>query len=89
MQTNQPPTAVDFQRELDAIFELARENNLPSIVVKSGKLHSQAVGYPATNHRMPLCCYVMRKNMKPDDAVLSEPPSGQGATLRIRYLLPR
>ena len=89
MERNPSPTTVDFQRQLDAVFALARENALQSIVVKSGDLHAQVGGYPGTNHRMPLCCYVMRKNMKPEDSVISEPPSGLGATLKIRYQLPR
>ena len=48
-------------------------------------------GYPASdgNHRMPLCVRVMRESMSDGDSVLCEPPSGTGATLTIRYLLPR
>ncbi len=38
---------------------------------------------------MPICCHVMRKNMQRGDEVLWEPPSGVGASLTIRYLLPR
>jgi len=47
--------------------------------------------YPGPNHRMPVCCKVMKDAMAPDygDKVLQEPPSGQGASLTIRYVLPR
>jgi hypothetical protein len=29
---------------------------------------------------------VMRKAMRADDVIVAEPPSGHGASLRIRYL---
>jgi 5-methylcytosine-specific restriction protein A len=40
---------------------------------------------------MPVCCDVMRAAIASDvgDRVLQEPPSGQGASLTIRYVLPR
>lgn len=43
------------------------------------------------NHRMPVCCRVMRAAVAPDagDVILGEPPSGQGASLTVRYVLPR
>jgi hypothetical protein len=40
---------------------------------------------------MPMCCEVMRDAFAPDvgDAIVEEPPSGQGAILTIKYVLPR
>jgi hypothetical protein len=32
---------------------------------------------------------VMKRNMKPGDQILQQPPSGAGATLIIRFKLPR
>ena len=84
-----PPTAQDFQQELDNIFATATRQGRSYVDVKSGELHRRVGGYPGHNHRMPVCCQVMRRNMKPDDIILEEPPSGQGATLVIRYMLPR
>jgi len=84
-----PPTAQDFQDELNNIFRLAQQQGKAYVDVKSGDLHRQVGGYPEHNHRMPVCCEVMKKNMKPGDQILQEPPSGQGATLIIRYKLPR
>ena len=83
------PTADDFQKELDAIFSFAEAKHLTAIILKSGDLHRLVGDYPGTNHRMPVCCNVMRKNMKRDDEVLSEPPSGEGASLTIKYQFPR
>jgi len=84
-----PPTAQDFQKELNKIFQGAQQQGKPYVDVKSGELHRRVGGYPGHNHRMPVCCEVMRRNMKPQDQILQEPPSGQGATLVIRYKLPR
>lgn len=55
------------------------------IDIVSGNVHRAVGGYPSTNHRMPTCCAVMRELMRGDDMVVSEPPSGKGATLCIRY----
>ena len=84
-----PPTAQDFQYELDNIFSSAQQQGKLYIDVKSGDVHRLVGGYPKRNHRMPVCCGVMMKNMKPEDQILQKPPSGQGATLIIRYKLPR
>ena len=83
------PTADDFQKELGSIFSFAEEKRLTAIIIKSGDLHRLVGGYPGSNHRMPVCCNVMRNDMKKGDEVLSEPPSGEGATLTIRYHFPR
>jgi len=38
---------------------------------------------------MPACCAVTRAARRAGDGTLDAPPSGQGASLRIRYKLPR
>lgn len=83
------PVASDFQRELNRIFQRATRQGRPYVDVKSGDLHRAVGGYPGRNHRMPVCCEVMKRNMKPGDQILQQPPEGQGATLVIRYKLPR
>ncbi len=83
------PSSDDFQSELDSIFAFAEEKLLTAILIKSGDLHKLVGGYPGKDHRMPICCNVMRKNMINGDEVLSEPPSGEGATLTIKYQFPR
>jgi hypothetical protein len=83
------PTASDFQMELNRVFHAAKEKGESHIDVKSGDLHRQVGGYPDPNHRMPVCCDVMRRNMKAGDTILHEPPKGKGATLKIRYQIPR
>jgi 5-methylcytosine-specific restriction protein A len=57
--------------------------------VVSGDLHRTVGGYPGSSHRMPACCAVMTRAMRPGDRIIAQPPSGKGATLTIRYRLPR
>ncbi len=82
------PTASEFQAELDDVFRAAEKDGLSCVDVNAGKLHRNVGGYPG-NHRMPVCCNVMRQNMKTGDVVLHEPPKGNGASLEIRYRIPR
>ncbi len=84
-----PPTTKDFQSELDNVFASAQQKGKSFIEIKSGDLHRSVGGYPGRNHRIPLCCGVMKRNMKPEDQILRQPPSGEGATLIIRFKLPR
>ena len=41
-----------------------------------GKLHRQVGGYPGNQHRMPICCDVLRAEMEDEDQVLKSPPKG-------------
>jgi hypothetical protein len=84
-----PPTAEDFRKTLKRIFQDAQNKGLPYIDVKAGELHRQVGEYPGPNHRMPVCSSVMRQMMQQDDIILDEPPRGMGASLTIRYRLPR
>ncbi len=83
------PTNLEFKSTLNQIFMAAQDKGLPYVELRAGDLHRQVGGYPGSNHRMPVCCSVMKQNMKPGDELLKEPPSGMGASLTIRYKLPR
>lgn len=83
------PNARDFRDQLAIEFRKAEANEKPFVEIKSGDLHGEVGGYPSGDHRMPVCCSVMRTEMRGGDIVVQEPPSGQGATLVIRYGLPR
>ena len=83
------PNRKDFQKKMDSILKLAEQEGKSQVDIKSGDLHRMVGGYPGNDHRMPICCGVMRKNMKSTDKILDEPPKGNGATLLIRYQLPR
>lgn len=77
----------EFEEALGDILEKAKADGREFIDVESGYLHRKVGGYPGRNHKMPLCCRVMRSFMKVKDTILYSPPSGKGATLRIRYYL--
>ena len=85
------PTATDFAAALQRRFQEAHKVGRRWLYVTASDLHREVGGYPASdgNHRMSLCVRVMRESMSDGDSVLCEPPSGTGATLTIRYLLPR
>jgi len=83
------PTAEVFADQLNTLFQNATNQGINSIDITSGDLHREVGGYPGQNHRMPTCCYVMKENMKLGDTILSQPEKGKGATLVIRYILPR
>jgi hypothetical protein len=58
------PTDSDFQSELNKIYYEAKSKRLSSIRVKAGEIHHRVGDYPnPSDHRMPVCCSVMRKNM--------------------------
>ena len=83
------PNRDDFQQALDELFAFANEKGLTAITVRAGELHRLVGAYPGQNHRMPVCCAVMRGFMRPCDEIISAPPKGDGASLEIRYLFQR
>ncbi len=83
------PKSEDFVNALQKIFKQESAKGNKSIIVNSGELHRVVGGYPRRNHRMPVCCSVMKKAMKSTDHIISEPLKGQGASLSIEYKLPR
>lgn len=87
MLADNPPTRKDFQKCLNAILDKARNNGKSSIVVQSKELHKMVGGYPAKNHRMPVCCSVMRDRMQKGDKILPNLLKKDGASLQIHYLL--
>lgn len=83
------PNSEQLRQALQSLLMQARERKQSQIVIVSGDLHRLVGGYPGNDHRMPLCCKVMRTEMRNGDEVITEPPSGQGATLTVKYKLPR
>ena len=83
------PDSQDFQRELKNIFAAGQRQGKTYIDIRSGDLHKAVGSYPGNNHRMPICCSVMRSYMVAGDQILEQPPKGNGASLIIWYKLPR
>lgn len=82
-------TTEKFRRALTKLFSAAEDLGFTAVEVKAGNLHRRVGGYPGQDHRMPMCCEAMRQALASKDVVVSEPPSGRGASLTIRYALPR
>ena len=83
------PMRPDFERELSRQIDHAQSLGRPYLDVNSGELHRDVGGYPGRDHRMPVCCDVMTASMKASDRIVSQPEKGRGASLTIRYQLPR
>lgn len=83
------PKADDFRRALSALKKKAAEGGSDILEITAGELHRLVGGYPGAKHRMPVCCSVMRSEMRGPDAIVAAPPKGNGASLRIAYRLPR
>jgi hypothetical protein len=83
------PNTFEFKEALLAHFREAQQEGLREITITAGELHREVGGYPGSSHRLPVCCSVLRQAMLPGDEVVQAPPSGKGASLKIRYQLPR
>jgi hypothetical protein len=82
------PRADDFRRVLTDLKAKARRDGHTVLEISAGELHRIVGGYPSSGaHRMPVCCSVMRQEMNRRDMIVSEPPKGAGASLRISYTL--
>ena len=70
----------------------AESSGAPFLDVRAADLHREVWGassYPAASHRMPVVCGAMEKLRQDRDVYLCQTPSGTGARLEIRYMLPR
>jgi hypothetical protein len=86
------PTAEDFRQALQGYLAEAAADGRGSVEVNAGHLHRVLGGYCGPqHHQLPICCAVMRAEMDRDlgDEITREPSGGMGASLTIRYVLPR
>lgn len=85
------PTDDEFKLELHRMMLDAMKDGRDFVDVNAGELHARVGGYPGAAHRMPVCCGVMLNAFSgaAGDTIRAEPPSRQGASLTIRYVLPR
>jgi 5-methylcytosine-specific restriction protein A len=84
-----PRTAAQFRTKLSKLLASAAKLGFIAVEVNAGKLHRMVGGYPGAGHSMPMCCDVMRQRMTAADIIVSQPPRGNGASLTVRYGLPR
>jgi len=81
----------EFKEALQRTWSEAAERGMTYVDINAGRLHRDVGGYPGRDHRMPLCSRVMRTAMVTEvgDTIVQQPPSGQGARLTVRYVIPR
>ncbi len=82
-------TAEDFRKELRAQIDRAEKRGATHIEINAGELHRALGDYPGWDHRMPQCCSVMQQELQEGDEVIFAPDKGQGASLTVRYKVPR
>lgn len=84
------PNAADFEEELRERWRQAEKSGAPYVDINAGEIHRMLGGYPSRGqNRMANCCQVMMKLRQAHDLTVSSPPKGKGASLVIRYALPR
>ena len=77
-----------YRAVLTKALAVAQKQGFSAVEVRAADLHKKLGGYTGSDHRIPVCCEVMRQAMKPSDEVVASSRS-QGANLTIRYRLPR
>jgi 5-methylcytosine-specific restriction protein A len=82
-------TETEFLAAIPGLMREAQAISQEFVDINAGQVHRLVGDYPGPDHRMPICCRVMRGEMRAGDTVLSEPPKKQGASLTMRYRLPR
>jgi len=83
------PRKVDFDVELQRQLAAATSAGAKMLDISAKELHIAVGGYSGPSHAMPSCCSAMRSEQRLTDEVLAQPPKGKGASLKIRYFLPR
>jgi 5-methylcytosine-specific restriction protein A len=84
------PEKADFEKALNDWFREAEQEESPFVDIRADELHSRIGDYPGPFHRMATCCEVMYEHYRPaTDKIMQFPPKGKGASMEIRYALPR
>jgi 5-methylcytosine-specific restriction protein A len=83
------PDAEDFRQALAGFLAAAERDGRTRVEVSAAQLHRALGGYPGANHRIPICCSVMRTSMRAGDSIVISPAAGIGPAFTVRYLLPR
>jgi hypothetical protein len=84
------PTKDQFRNEIRTQLRGAELRGVAYLELNSGQIHRKLGGYPGGgNHQMRPCCEAMYDEKQAGDTVLSSPKKGYGASVTIRYTLPR
>lgn len=84
------PNVHDFKNQLNKIFKKAEQLGCVAVEIQAREFHLAVGGYTGKeDNRMNACCHVLHKAISDSDTIITAPPSGNGASLHIRYSLPR
>ena len=83
------PDAEDFRQALAGFLSEAERDGRTQVEVSAAQLHRALGGYPGVNHRIPICCSVMRTSMREGDSIVISPAAGIGPAFTVRFMLPR
>lgn len=84
------PTREEFSNAIRAKLREAELRGAGHLDLNAGELHRELGGYPAAGaHQMPSCCEALYAEQRTGDTILARPPKGKGASLTVRYKLPR
>lgn len=87
--TNNMPKTEHFANAIRARLRGAELRGEDHLDINSGELHRSLGGYPGPGAAMPSCCNALYAEQSGEDRIISQPPKGKGASLTIRYKLPR
>ncbi len=89
IKNNFIPDTQTFKQALLQTLKVAQNKGLKEITVNAGELHRQVGGYPGTNNRMATCTMVLKNEMTDGDIIIKDTNKGAGASVTIKYILPR
>ena len=76
-------TTTEIKEYIEEQKRIAKEAGKTELVLKSGDVHNDL----ELKQRHPQVCNAMRQCMNDEDAILYQPPKGNGTTLQIKYKL--
>jgi hypothetical protein len=76
-------TTTEIKEYIEEQKRIAKEAGKTEIVLRSGDVHNDL----ELKQRHPQVCNAMRQCMSTEDAILYQPPKGNGTTLQIKYKL--
>jgi 5-methylcytosine-specific restriction protein A len=85
-KTTGPVNTHTFREALQRVLSEAQGS---FVDVTSGELYRSVGGRSGKDYAMAACCNAMMAAKRNGDTILHIPPKGKGATLTIRYILPR
>jgi len=78
----------DTRNELQNIMNWAKQKGIIEVTINAGKL-GEALGlYDSNKNNVKSVCDAMKSMMKEGDKIVDEPPSGEGASVTIKYKVP-